>query len=247
MRALLSGLSFTALLAAAGTAPAAVIYTPLATPLTTAPNPGGGGSDGTGVWFNPLTGYAEERGFFFPGQLFEDGKFFLLLDASQPTPEAMVYTQGFFSRGNGVIYASASNLNPARFAVGQSIGAGTGYQSPGAGFPDLGPVFGNWGAGGRGFLGLTLRDASGSSASDVFYGYADITVNDDYSLTLNAFAYENVRGAAITTSFAAPVPEPATFGLMALGLAGLLAYRSSQTRLRRLRTGTPATNANASS
>lgn len=221
MRALLSCLSFAALLGASAAASAAVIYTPLATPLTTALNTGGGNNDGTGVWFNPLTGYAEERGFFFPGQLFEDGKFFLLLDASQPTPEAMVYTQGFFSRGNGVIYASAGNLNPARFGVGQSIGAGTGYQNPGAGYTDLGPAFGNWGAGGRGFLGLTMRDATGSSASDVFYGYADITVNDDYSVTLNAFAFENVRGAAITTSFAAPVPEPATYGLMALGLAGL--------------------------
>ena len=35
----------------------------------------------------------------------------------QPTPEAMIFTQGFFSRGNGVIYASPSNLNPARFAA----------------------------------------------------------------------------------------------------------------------------------
>lgn len=220
MRALLTGLSFAALLGAATTAPAAVVYTPLATPLTTAPNPGGGGSDGTGVWFNPLTGYAEERGFFFPSPLFEDGKFFLLLDASQPTAEAMIYTEGFFSRGNGVIYASSGNLNPAAFGVGQSIGPGTGYQAPGAGYPDIGPLYGNFGLG-RSFIGLTLRDASGASASDVFYGFADITVNKDYSVTLNAFAYENVRGAAITTSFAAPVPEPASLGLMALGLAAL--------------------------
>lgn len=220
MRTLLTSLSFAALLGATGAAPAAVVYTPLATPLTTAPNPGGGCCDGTGVWFNPLTGYAEERGFFFPSPLFEDGKFFLLLDASQATPEALIYTQGFFSRGNGVIYASASNLNPAYFDVGQSIGAGSGYQSPGAGYADIGPTYGNF-APGRGFIGLTLRDASGGSASDVFYGFADITVNKGYSITLNAFAYESVRGAAITTSFAAPVPEPATVGLMALGLAAL--------------------------
>jgi hypothetical protein len=226
MRALLSGLSFTALLVAAGAASAAVVATPLATPLTTAPNPGGGDSDGTGVWFNVLTGYAEERGYFFPSTLFADGQFFLLLDASQPTPEAMIYTQGFFSRGNGVIYASPNNLNPAYFGVGASIGTTSGYQNPGAGYTDLGPVFGNF-APGRGFLGLTLRDPGGASASDVFYGFADITVGDDYSVTLNGFAYENVRGAAITTQFLSPIPEPATFGLMALGLAaaGLLARR----------------------
>lgn len=222
MRLSPTALAFAALLGASATAPAAVVYTPLATPLTTAPNPGGGCCDGTGVWFNPLTGYAEERGFLFPSPLFEDGKFFLLLDASQATPEALIYTQGFFARGNGVIYASSTNLNPAAFGAGATLGPGVGYQSPGAGYADLGPVFGNFSRG-RGFIGLTLRDPSGSSASDVFYGFADITVNKDYSVTLNAFAYENVRGASITTSFAAPVPEPASWGLMSLGLAGVAA------------------------
>ena len=213
-------LSLSALCAALPAAQAAVVYTRPAVALTTPDNPGGGNNDGTGVWFNPLTGYGETRGFSFPDTLFEDGKFFLLRDTTTATPEAMVFVQGLFSRGNGVIY-DAGNLNPARFASGTVIGPGVGLQSPGAGFPDLGPTFGNWGAGGRGFLGLTLRDPTGSSASDIFYGFADITVNADFSVTLNAFGYENVRGAPITT-FIGAVPEPASALLMALGAMGLL-------------------------
>ncbi len=201
---------------------AAVVHTTLATPLTTVPNPGGGNADGTGVWFNPLTSYAEQRGFFFPEPLYEDGKFFLIQDSFtySPTTQAQVFTQGFFSRGNGVIYASPQNLNPAQFGVGSVIGSSTGFQSPGAGFPDMGPLFGNWQAGDRGFLGLTIRDPSGASSDDIFYGFADVEINADYSMTLYGFAYENVRGASITT-FLTPVPEPTAAALLLLGLAGL--------------------------
>lgn len=212
-----------ALAAATTPAQAEVRLTTLATPLTTAPNPGGGLNDGTGVWFNVLTGTAESRGFFFPDPLYADGLFFLLLDTvTYSSPEAMVFVQGFFSRGNGVVYESVDNPNPAWFGNGAVIGPGTGYQSPGAGFPDIGPLFGN-GQVGRGYLGLTIRNPAGSSASDVFYGYADITINPDFSLTLNAFAYEDVMGQAITT----PVPEPGTALSFAFGLAGLagLAWR----------------------
>ena len=185
--------------------------------LTTDPNPGGGNSDGTGVWFNPLTGYAESRGFLFPSPLFADGMYFLVMDTSFVQTEAEIFTQGFFSRGNDVIYASSSNLNPAYFGDGAVIGPGSGYQSPGAGFTDLGPTFGNWTAGDHGFIGLTIRNPAGATSSDIFYGYAEININQDYSITLLSFAYNDVPGAAITT--VTTVPEPSVLGISAMAFA----------------------------
>jgi hypothetical protein len=219
--ALASLLTAAALSLAAAPAAAAVISTVLPVPLTTPDNPAGGGFDGTGVWFNPLTGYAEERGSAFPDPLFEDGKFFLLRNTAFAQPAAQIFVQGFFARGNGVIYASDTNPNPARFGENELIGPGVGWQVPGGGFPDLGPVFGNWADGGRGFLGLMLRDPAGTGPQDVFYGFADITVNPDFSITLHGFAFENVRGAPILTAFTPPIPEPSALLLMALGLGGL--------------------------
>ncbi len=216
----LAALSLAAAVVAPLPAAAEVVHTALATPLTTEPNPGGGNYDGTGVWFNVLAGTAESRGYFFPDPLYADGQYFLLLDTvSYGTPEAMVFVQGFFSRGNGVVYDSSFSLNPAWFVAGAVIGADTGYQSPGAGYPDIGPLYGN-GEPGRGFLGLTIRDPAGSSASDVFYGFAEVEINADWSLTLHAFAYENVRGQSITT-FASPIPELGTFASLLLGLGGV--------------------------
>ncbi|MFN4242727.1 MAG: hypothetical protein ACK4PI_05770 [Tepidisphaerales bacterium] len=201
----------------AASASAELIYFVAPPGMNSGVNPDGGIVNGTGVWFNVLTGYMEVRGPLFPSPLFADGQYFLLSDGRFFGNPAQVFVQGLFARGNGVIYTSATNLNPARFSVGDVIGPGTGFQSPGAGFPDLGPNFGNWPTPGQGFLGLTIRDPSGSSASDIFYGFADITVEEDYSVTLNAFGYENVRGAPVTVR---AVPEPATLGLLApLGLA----------------------------
>jgi hypothetical protein len=216
-------LATAALFLAPGLGHAAVHYTTNIN-LTTPLNSAGGNSDGTGVWFNPLTGYTEVRGTTFPVPLFTDGQFFLVMDGNFLQTEAEIYTQGFFSRGNGVIYASNSNLNPAYFGTGTAIGSGSGYQNPGAGFVDLGPSFGNWTAGKYGFLGLTIRNPAGANSSSIFYGYAEIQINNDYSITLLSMAYNDVVGGSITTI--STVPEPSSLALLsAAGALGILFRR----------------------
>ena len=86
MRLGLLVLFLSAFFAALPSAQAEVIYTRPAAALSTPNNPGGGNNDGTGVWFNPLTGTSEVRGFFFPDPLFADGQFFLLRDTTAVTP-----------------------------------------------------------------------------------------------------------------------------------------------------------------
>ncbi len=194
--------------------------------LTTDPNPAGGFSDGTGIWFNPLTGYVEQRGYFFPTTLYEDGKFFLVMDTYNQAPltEANVLIQGFISRGNNIL--DDAFLNPLQFGDGASVGPGAGFTYSGGGYSDLGPVYGNWGAGEHGYLGLTIGDGTGTGSSQVFYGYAEITVNPDFSITLHSFAYNDVRGQAITT--VSTVPEPSTLALASVALGAMTLFRRRQ-------------------
>jgi len=82
----------------------------------------------------------------------------------------------------------------------------------------------------RGFIGLRFSFDGGVNRH---YGWADITVNPDFSITLHGFAFESCANESIhvgstsggATCCAAPIPEPHSAALVALGAAGLLAYR----------------------
>jgi hypothetical protein len=84
-----------------------------------------------------------------------------------------------------------------------------------AGLLPGGTAYGNWLPAGRGFLGL--RFLIGGSPH---FGWADITVYPDLSLTFHRFAYEDVADQPIYAS-----PEPHPVALVALGAAGLAAFR----------------------
>ena len=80
-----------------------------------------------------------------------------------------------------------------------------------------------WLAAGVGFVGFRFNNGSG-----VQYGWARITMNGSpfNSFTLNDFAYADVGETILTGQ----VPEPGSLGLLALGAAGLVAWRKHRAK-----------------
>ncbi len=83
-----------------------------------------------------------------------------------------------------------------------------------------------WNALGQGYLALQLQDSANTNR---FFGWADITINPSYSVTLNRFALNATANqgvyAGTTNVAAAAAPEPDALALLALGAAGMGAYR----------------------
>ena len=82
---------------------------------------------------------------------------------------------------------------------------------------------------GRGFLGLRFL-----IGAVTHFGWADITVNPDFTVTLHSFAYEacaeegisaGATTGGIDCNIVAETPEPHSAAMLAMGAAGLLAYR----------------------
>ncbi|MEZ5399987.1 MAG: PEP-CTERM sorting domain-containing protein [Bryobacteraceae bacterium] len=139
-----------------------------------------------------------------------------------------------WNSGDGI--ASAGNSYAQRLIAGQTVDGNLAFSSTSqylflrslttAGSFGAGQ-WGNPGGFRRGFAGLRFF-LNGAE----HFGWADITVDDtsNLSATLHCFAYESTPNTAIRTSAdcSAPqgnVPEPSSAALLALGAAGMTAYR----------------------
>jgi len=76
-----------------------------------------------------------------------------------------------------------------------------------------------WVAGTTGYVGLRI----GAGGSDYRYGWAQISYNNDRSLSLHDFAYEQSINTAINAG-AGAIPEPSTYAALAGLLAGGAAF-----------------------
>lgn len=127
----------------------------------------------------------------------------------------------------------------AMLALNAGIGplAGTFLGNATLGSSSYGMKFGNWRPGNSGYLGLRfLLGEPGSETTH--YGWAYITLGAKYQPTLVSVGYEScadegilagaTTGGATCADSGGDVPEPHSAALVALGAAGLLAWRRRQ-------------------
>jgi hypothetical protein len=186
-------------------------------------------SDANGpIYFNALQGTVDT--------VAEAGDYELLLDLG-PLARVEIYdnsalqssSKRFFAAAFGFTTSFSQTLSSAaRLPFGAAVGSALKFSTlngtlaetqlhASIGFEPFGhfnPVSGDV----SGYLGLeVLQDGVPE------YGWADITVHPDYTVTLNGFALQT-DGTAIGAGDTG-APEPASILLLALGAAGMAAYR----------------------
>jgi hypothetical protein len=113
--------------------------------------------------------------------------------------------------GNGFIPKLLSGAF-AGFTSGSFLGTALEVRS------SSGAHSGAWSSGDTGYVGLL------SSPSGFHYGWAQVSITG-YDATLIRFAYDTTAGGAPSVT-----PEPSSMALLALGAAGVLAYRRKRAK-----------------
>jgi hypothetical protein len=118
----------------------------------------------------------------------------------------------------GIVYTADGAYNPAtKKYVDDSVSALDRFApttGPGAFIPPLAPEF----AGSSGFLGLQLENSLG----ETLYGYFQLSMDplsvDPPGIHVDYFVFESTPGQSLVVT---SVPEPATAGLLTVGVAGV--------------------------
>lgn len=179
-----------------------------------------GNGQGGAIYFNPETGYA--------GVTAQSSHDFELLTSVQGSNGSLGHAYieaGPDNAANGNEFAM-SGSSVARLNLGASIGPVLKFSSAFGTLADnSSPAFGQWNpAPESGVVGLEMP-----SGDSYVYGWADITVNSDYTITLTGLGSGD-PGETVVADLA--TPEPASIVLLALGAAGIEAWRRKKSRAR---------------
>ena len=146
------------------------------------------------------------------------GADFRISHSQIPVPFASVTGQ---APGNAIQGFRIEGFKAARLTTSNSVTFDNSFNH----LANIAPFDPAWGPATTGFLGLEFM-----IGTDLHFGWANITVNPDASVTLNALGHESVPNAAAHAELPARgVPDQgSSLALLATGAAGLLAFRRYQ-------------------
>jgi hypothetical protein len=135
----------------------------------------------------------------------------------------------FWGPNNNLSFISSSTLDGARLSSGVAVSASvpasqSGWQHAESTQNTNNDLHYDWHPGDQGYLGIRFNNGAG----DYNYGWVDVTMNADESVTINRWALDDVAGTPAITPGA--VPEPGTgalLALLAMGATGLRRRRQS--------------------
>lgn len=168
------------------------------------------------IYFDITTGSA---GFMDASDEFE-----LLTDIEGSVIKARILTSpddAFPGNGNffaAAPFASGSGSSVARLAPGSAIGPLLRFSQTNGTLASNSVGFGHWNSlPAVGDIGLEI------SGTQPTYGWAEITINSNYDITLDAFGWNNSGDPA---EIPVSTPEPASIVLLCLGAVGIAAWRN---------------------